>query len=194
MKPHRPYPRRGRPRRLGHRSAWSGRAWRWPSREPIQEIAHPGRIDGPIDAAAIGAARRLFARAIETPGGLKIQTIHSFCASILRHYPLEAGVSPVDLDDLVLYSIYDKLAGGMDRMPPGASPPLVKRRSIDDVPVLALTLWSRDYDWFELRRVAAELSREISDVDNISDVKLIGGQRRPDAGSIEVDGIDVHRL
>lgn len=39
-------------------------------------------------------ARTLFARAIETPGGLKIQTIHSFCASLLRRFPLEAGVSP----------------------------------------------------------------------------------------------------
>ncbi len=42
----------------------------------------------------LNAARRLFARAIETPGGLKIQTIHSFCASLLRRFPLEAGVSP----------------------------------------------------------------------------------------------------
>ncbi len=39
-------------------------------------------------------ARRLFARAIETPGGLRIQTIHSFCASLLRRFPLEAGVPP----------------------------------------------------------------------------------------------------
>jgi ATP-dependent helicase/nuclease subunit A len=39
-------------------------------------------------------ARTLFAQAIETPGGLKIQTIHSFCASLLRRFPLEAGVSP----------------------------------------------------------------------------------------------------
>jgi ATP-dependent helicase/nuclease subunit A len=39
-------------------------------------------------------ARTLFASAIEAPGGLKIQTIHSFCASLLRRFPLEAGVSP----------------------------------------------------------------------------------------------------
>ncbi len=39
-------------------------------------------------------ARTLFARALETPGGLKIQTIHSFCASLLRRFPLEAGVTP----------------------------------------------------------------------------------------------------
>ena len=47
-----------------------------------------------IDADYLARARRLFAAAIETPGGLKIQTIHSFCAGILRRFPLEAGVSP----------------------------------------------------------------------------------------------------
>ncbi len=51
---------------------------------------------GAEDAAEEGLAqaRTLFARAIETPGGLKIQTIHSFCSSLLRRFPLEAGVSP----------------------------------------------------------------------------------------------------
>jgi len=39
-------------------------------------------------------ARRLFALALETPGGLKIQTIHAFCEKLLRRFPLEAGVSP----------------------------------------------------------------------------------------------------
>ncbi|NRB18207.1 MAG: double-strand break repair helicase AddA [Rhodobacteraceae bacterium] len=42
----------------------------------------------------LSQARTLFARALETPGGLKIQTIHSFCSSLLRRFPLEAGVSP----------------------------------------------------------------------------------------------------
>lgn len=39
-------------------------------------------------------ARALFARALETPGGLRIETIHAFCARVLRRFPLEAGVSP----------------------------------------------------------------------------------------------------
>jgi len=39
-------------------------------------------------------ARMLFAKALETPGGLKIQTIHAFCEKLLRRFPLEAGVSP----------------------------------------------------------------------------------------------------
>ncbi|SDI80272.1 double-strand break repair helicase AddA [Lutimaribacter saemankumensis] len=49
---------------------------------------------GPFDDRTLARARTLFARAIETPGGLKIQTIHSFCAAILRRFPLEAEVSP----------------------------------------------------------------------------------------------------
>jgi ATP-dependent helicase/nuclease subunit A len=42
----------------------------------------------------LSAARALFARALETPGGLKIQTIHAFCEKLLKRFPLEAGVSP----------------------------------------------------------------------------------------------------
>jgi ATP-dependent helicase/nuclease subunit A len=42
----------------------------------------------------LGRARALFARALETPGGLKIQTIHAFCEKLLRRFPIEAGVSP----------------------------------------------------------------------------------------------------
>ncbi|MES2665592.1 MAG: double-strand break repair helicase AddA [Pseudomonadota bacterium] len=54
-----------------------------------------------VTAHGLSRARQLFARAIETPGGLRIQTIHSFCATILRRFPLEAGVSPGfrELDD-----------------------------------------------------------------------------------------------
>lgn len=43
---------------------------------------------------ALARARALFARALETPGGLKIQTIHAFCERLLRRFPLEAGVAP----------------------------------------------------------------------------------------------------
>jgi ATP-dependent helicase/nuclease subunit A len=42
----------------------------------------------------LSTARALFARALETPGGLKIQTIHAFCEKLLRRFPLEAGISP----------------------------------------------------------------------------------------------------
>ena len=51
-----------------------------------------GAIDEPD--RELSKARALFARALETPGGLKIQTIHAFCERLLRRFPLEAGVSP----------------------------------------------------------------------------------------------------
>jgi ATP-dependent helicase/nuclease subunit A len=38
-------------------------------------------------------ARRLFARALETPGGLKVQTIHAFCTQLLHQFPFEADVA-----------------------------------------------------------------------------------------------------
>ncbi|MBB6260704.1 ATP-dependent helicase/nuclease subunit A [Paenochrobactrum gallinarii] len=53
--------------------------------------------------ARLNVARRLFARALETPGGLKIQTIHAFCEAILHQFPLEANIAGhfEMLDDLM---------------------------------------------------------------------------------------------
>lgn len=66
-----------------------------------EELSALGADQENISDRILARARRLFAQAIETPGGLKIQTIHSFCSSILRQFPLEAGVSPnfKELDD-----------------------------------------------------------------------------------------------
>ena len=58
-----------------------------------KELARLGEEDR-LDSARLRRARTLFARAIEAPGGLKIQTIHAFCAGLLRRFPLEAGVTP----------------------------------------------------------------------------------------------------
>ncbi len=71
-----------------------------------------------------------------------------------------------------------KLNANLDLIPPGASPPLVKPRSIDDVPILALTFWSRRYGDLELRRIAAQASDTIKQTPDVSAVALIGGQRR----------------
>ncbi len=75
-------------------------------------------VEQTIDTALLAEARRLFARAIETPGGLRIQTIHSFCAGLLRRFPLEAGVSPqfTEMDDraarLLRNEIVEEMADG----------------------------------------------------------------------------------
>ena len=70
---------------------------------------------------ALRRARTLFASAIETPGGLKIQTIHSFCAALLRRFPLEAQVSPQFTEiedraaDMLRADIVDRMALGGER-------------------------------------------------------------------------------
>jgi len=71
-----------------------------------------------------------------------------------------------------------KLLANFDLIPPGASRPLVKPRSIDDVPILALTLSSKRYGDYELRRIAAQVHDTIKQVPDVSTVTLIGGQRR----------------
>jgi multidrug efflux pump subunit AcrB len=71
-----------------------------------------------------------------------------------------------------------KLNANLDLIPPGASPPLVKPRSIDDVPILALTFWSKRYGDFELRRIAAQADDTIKQTPDVSAVALTGGQRR----------------
>ncbi|MEM8937624.1 MAG: UvrD-helicase domain-containing protein, partial [Pseudomonadota bacterium] len=62
--------------------------------DALEGRAANGSRETARDGDALIKARRLFARALETPGGLKIQTIHSFCESVLRRFPLEAGLPP----------------------------------------------------------------------------------------------------
>ncbi|HEV2115608.1 MAG TPA: efflux RND transporter permease subunit [Terriglobales bacterium] len=73
---------------------------------------------------------------------------------------------------------YNKLYSNFDRIPPGASQPLIKVRSIDDVPILALTLWGPNYNGYQLRRIAGELEQSIKQLDDVSETKIIGGQPR----------------
>lgn len=94
-------------RRLG---AWA----MLPAAELRQSLAELGEA-GRLDDSVLADARRLFARAIETPGGLRIQTIHSFCATLLRRFPLEAGVSPQfsELDDRTARMLRDEVVEGL---------------------------------------------------------------------------------
>lgn len=76
--------------------------------------------EGALPPDRLSRARQLFARAIESPGGLRIQTIHSFCASLLRRFPLEAGVPPgfTEMDDRAARAmraeIVEEMADGPD--------------------------------------------------------------------------------
>lgn len=87
-----------------------------------------------------------------------------------------------------------KMFANLDRIPPGASQPLIKPRSIDDVPILSLTLWSNRYGSFELRRVAAQLDDAIKQVTDVSAVELIGGEKREVRVTMDVAKLNAYSL
>jgi multidrug efflux pump subunit AcrB len=88
-------------------------------------------------------------------------------------------------EEAALVRLNQKLAANFDLIPPGAVGPLVKPRSIDDVPILAVTLWSPRYDDHQLRLLAAQLRDAIAEVSDVSAVTLLGG--RPRQLSVTID-------
>ncbi|HZD31755.1 MAG TPA: efflux RND transporter permease subunit, partial [Candidatus Angelobacter sp.] len=56
----------------------------------------------------------------------------------------------------------------------GVSQPIIKVRSIDDVPIFAVTLWGKNYDSYQLRQIAGELDNHIKQIDDVSETKIIG--------------------
>jgi multidrug efflux pump subunit AcrB len=102
-------------------------------------------------------------------------------------------------EDAAIVRLNQKMAGNFDLIPPGCGQPLVKPRSIDDVPVAALTLSSDRYDHLTLRRVAAQLTDPIKEIHGVSEVKVLGGRRRQvtvtlDEGRMAAYGLSPDRV
>ena len=74
--------------------------------------------------------------------------------------------------------LYNEINKHMDQMPKGVTFPLVKTRAIDDVPMLGLTLWSENYNDYQLSQLAEELESEIKKVKDVSITNKIGGRNR----------------
>ncbi len=81
-------------------------------------------------------------------------------------------------EEKAIVRLQSKLMANYDRIPWAASPPLIKPRYIDDVPILALTFWSKTQDHYMLRRVAAEIENIVKREPNVSLTTLIGGSPR----------------
>ncbi len=77
-----------------------------------------------------------------------------------------------------LVKVYSKLYSNADRMPQGASQPLIKARSIADVPILALTLWGQHNNGYQLRQMADEVQHTIRQIPDVSETTILGGQPR----------------
>jgi multidrug efflux pump subunit AcrB len=77
-----------------------------------------------------------------------------------------------------LVKLKDKLQANYDRIPHGVGQPLIKPKSIDDVPILALTFHSPDLDHLTLRRLVAQVDDSVKQVPQVAETTLIGGARR----------------
>ena len=77
-----------------------------------------------------------------------------------------------------LVKLTEKLRSNFDRIPPGVASPLIKPKSIDDVPILGLTFHSSRYDHLMLRRLAAQVEESIKQVPLVAETTLIGGARK----------------
>lgn len=82
-----------------------------------------------------------------------------------------------DLEDSIV-RLNQKLRSDYNRIPPGVAQPLIKPRTIDDVPILAVTFHSATADALELRRLASEVDNSVKQVKDVAETTLIGGERR----------------
>ena len=75
-----------------------------------------------------------------------------------------------------LVKLYDRIMHNLDRIPPGASQPLVKPLDVDDVPVSVITLSSPDMDGLALKRLAERVMEQLAPLPNVSVASIFGGR------------------
>ena len=135
-------------------------------------VSYPGASPQEVESRVTGPMEKLL---WEIKGVEYVYSIvkPGFNLTIVRFYVGES------MEESIV-NLNNKLSANFDRIPPGVSPPLIKQRSIDDVPILTLTLWSDSerISGYELRRIGAELCDEIKKDRDVAEFSLIGGQKR----------------
>ncbi|MCK5341213.1 MAG: efflux RND transporter permease subunit, partial [Desulfobulbaceae bacterium] len=102
-------------------------------------------------------------------------------------------------EEEAIVRLQSKLMANMDRIPWAVTPPLIKPRYIDDVPILALTFSADEVDHYSLRRIAAEVENVVKREKNVSITTLIGGENRQvdvrfDPVRLAAFGLDVEHV
>ncbi|MBF0331833.1 MAG: efflux RND transporter permease subunit [Candidatus Omnitrophica bacterium] len=77
-----------------------------------------------------------------------------------------------------LIKLYTKVHSNLDVLAKGGTPPFIKVRSIDDVPVMTLTFHSTQDDQVRLRKVVADVQNSISSIPDVSETNIVGGRKR----------------
>ncbi|MDQ7017111.1 MAG: efflux RND transporter permease subunit [Gammaproteobacteria bacterium] len=131
-------------------------------------VAYPGASSEQVAALAIEPLERIMS---EIPGVKHVYSASQRGQGVVTVRFIvgeEAGTS--------LVKVHDKLQSNMDQMPPGVSPPLVKAKGIDDVPVVTVTLWSDVVDGGGLRRLSLNLLQSLKQIPDTGQGFVVGGR------------------
>ena len=102
----------------------------------------------------------------------------------------KVGIDP----EAALVRLNQKLQANLDRMPFGVMPPLIKSRTIDDVPILALTFHSSRYDHATLRQLAVQIEDAVKALPQVAETTVIGGQPRSIRVLLDPQRLTSHNL
>lgn len=133
-------------------------------------VGYPGASPKEVESRVIKPLEKII-------GNIKgVEHIHSMAMNGQAMIVVQFYVGENSEDSYV--KLYDELMKHRDMFPQGVYQPMVKTRSIDDVPMLGLTLWSENYSDFQLRQIAEEVTSEIEKVKDVAITKEIGGRKR----------------
>lgn len=133
-------------------------------------VGYPGASPKEVESRVIKPLEKII-------GNIKgVEHIHSMAMNGQAMIVVQFYVGENSEDSYV--KLYDELMKHRDMFPQGVYQPMVKTRSIDDVPMLGLTLWSENYSDFQLRQIAEEVTSEIEKVKDVAITKEIGGRTR----------------
>lgn len=133
-------------------------------------VMYPGASPSEIESRVVKPLEKII-------GNIKgVEHIHSMAMNGYSMMVVQFYVGENSEDSYV--KLYDELMKNRTMFPEGVMQPIVKTRSIDDVPMLGLTLWSEKYDDFQLRQIAEEVTSEVEKVKDVAITKEIGGRTR----------------
>src|SRR3974390_338646 len=133
-------------------------------------VQMPGATAAEVEQRAAIPMERLLR---EVPG---VEYVYSISRPGMSMLVVRFYVGTKEEDAII--KAYNKLYSNFDRIPQGVSQPLIKVRSIDDVPIFAVTLWGRNYDSYQLRQIAGEVEHQLKQIDDVAETKIVGGLPR----------------
>ncbi len=133
-------------------------------------IPYPGATPLEVEKRVVTPLEKIF---WEIP---KVEYVYSTSSSNFGMVIVRFEVNSDETEAMV--RIYDKLKGTSDLLPKGAMEPVIKLHSIDDVPVLALTIWGKGLNSYELSRLAREVELKLREVSDVAQVETLGEERR----------------